>query len=116
MERGRPSLQPPLRGANQTFQQRGCTPDPLQTLLLCLEEDLGASDEREGFSRGKEKGKQKRPFRWKGKSRELAQYLLEESEIGHSSRARLRSPSNVRKKSKVIEKMARDGRSFQSLK
>lgn len=42
--RGRPSLHPPPREANQTFQQRRCTPDPLQTLLLCLEEDLGASE------------------------------------------------------------------------
>lgn len=33
-----------MQRANQTFQQRrGCTPDPLQTLLLCLEEDLGAT-------------------------------------------------------------------------
>lgn len=32
--------------------------------------------EGEGFSRGKEKGKQKRrPFRWKGESRERVQYL-----------------------------------------
>lgn len=29
--------------ANQTFQQRRGTPDPPRTLLLCLEEDLGAT-------------------------------------------------------------------------
>lgn len=62
--------------ANQTFQQRRCTPDPLQTLLLCLEEDLGATGIRE---RERERGrvlawKREREtqaaatFRWKGES------------------------------------------------
>lgn len=67
--------------ANQTFQQRRCTPDPLQTLLLCLEEDLGATGIRErerekgeGFSRGKEKGKHKRRPHSGGKESRV-QYL-----------------------------------------
>lgn len=42
--------------ANQTFQQRRCTPDPLQTLLLCLEEDLGATGIRERERERKGKG------------------------------------------------------------